>query len=147
MSIMLVLLAGPAEAQLFRKNKDPEKPGLRNGKYFEYWDADSSRISARGYFDQGRPSKTWKYYHQDGTRRMKVKYREKLKIKYYSQKGTLEKKGHAVLDLDPERIHFYWDGIWKYYDPRRKLYRISMFNMGAETLVIFGPEDPIFFGF
>ena len=143
--VLFIALAGKADAQLFKRQKASNNDSLRNGKYSEYWDKDSSRISARGYFKNGRPAKTWKYFHADGTRRMKVKYRDKLKIKYYSRNGTLEQKGYAVLDFNAEDIHFYWDGIWKYYDPKRKLYRIALYKMGEETAVIFGPEDPLYF--
>ena len=44
------------------KTAKTENDSLRNGKYFEYWDFDSTRVSARGYFRDSRPVKTWKYY-------------------------------------------------------------------------------------
>ena len=145
MLMLFLSIAGKADAQIFKKQKVNKNDSLRNGRYYEYWDKDSGRISARGYFINGRPAKTWKYFHSDGTRRMKVKYRDKLKIKYYSPNGTLEQKGYAVLDFNEKDIHFYWDGIWKYFDPKRKLYRIAIYKMGEEKEVAFGPEDPIFF--
>jgi len=76
---------------------------------------------------------------------MKVKYRDNLKIKYYRDSGKLDQKGYAILDLDSEVIHFYWHGIWKYYDDKRKLYRIALYENGEEKEVLKGPEDPIYF--
>lgn len=76
---------------------------------------------------------------------MKVKYRDRLKIKYYRENGQLEKKGYAMLDLDKEAIHFYWQGRWKYFDDRRHIYRIALYENGMEALLITGPEDPIYF--
>ncbi len=77
--------------------------------------------------------------------RMKVKYRERLKIKYYTKLGKLNQKGYTMLDLNTEKIHFYWHGIWKYYDDKRKLYRIALYENGAEVKVLSGPEDPLYF--
>lgn len=137
-----------AGAQLLgrHKAKVTENDSLRNGRYYEYWDFDTTKISAKGHFLNGLPVKTWKYYYKDGTRRMKVKYRENLRIKYYSPAGKLEQKGYAILAFEPEQIHFYWDGIWKYYNPKRKLYRIALYKNGEEISVIYGPEDPVYFG-
>ena len=146
MTAFAVVLAGTASAQIFKRHAAGQNDSLRNGKYIDFWDADSGQINTKGYFYNNRPVKTWKYYYSDGTRRMKVKYHDKLKIKYYSPTGILEQKGYAVLDINSETIHFFWDGIWKYYKPRRKLYRIATFKMGEETAVIFGPEDPVYWG-
>lgn len=147
---MLIILLGllmplSSEAQLFRKHKKQESDSLKNGVHYEYWDKDSTFLSARGHFRHGRPCKTWKYYHKSGKRRMKVKYRDRLKIKYYRDSGKLDQKGYAILDLDSEVIHFYWHGIWKYYDDKRKLYRIALYQNGEEVEVLKGPTDPIYF--
>ena len=133
------------EAQIFRKHKRPDNNSKRHGKYCEFWGADSSNISAKGHFCDGLACKTWKYYYSDGTRRMKVKYRDNLKIKYYSQAGKLQQKGYAVLDLNVKNIHFFWQGEWKYYNNRRKLYRIALFENGDEIEVLFGPEEPVYY--
>ena len=140
---LVVLCSFSAEAQLFRKNRndDPSK----NGKYYEYWDKDSIRLSAKGHFCHDHPCKTWKYYHADGTMRMKVKYRNRLKIKYYIPSGKLDQKGFAMLDLNTEHIHFYWHGIWKYYNAKRKLYRIALYENGVEVEILSGPQEPIYF--
>jgi hypothetical protein len=76
---------------------------------------------------------------------MKVKYRKRMKIKYYRDNGQLEKKGYAILDLDKEALHFYWQGMWKYFNDHRKLYRIALYQDGNEVELIMGPEDPIYY--
>lgn len=141
---ILFLLPFSAEAQIFKKKKEPKYDTLRNGKYTEYWDRDSTHLNARGHFCDGAPCKRWKYYHYDGVRRMKVKYRDKLKIKYYSDEGRLSHKGYAILETNSRRTHFYWHGIWKYYDKKRKLYRKALYAYGEESQLIFGPEDPYY---
>ena len=124
---------------------DTNKDKLRNGKHFEYWDRDSTYLSARGHFCHGKPCRTWKYFWEDGTRRMKVKYGDRLKMKYYKSNGQLDKKGYARLDINSIDIHFYWEGKWKYYDDKRKLYRVAIFKNGDEAEVILGPEDALYF--
>jgi antitoxin component YwqK of YwqJK toxin-antitoxin module len=143
--IIGILIPLSVEAQLFRKHKKPANDSLRSGKYCEFWDSDSSTISVKGNYDKGLACKTWKYYYSDGTLRMKVKYRDNLKIKYYTLSGKLDQKGYAVLDLNAKQIHFYWHGRWKYFDDRRKLYRIAQYENGVEVKVLYGPEDPIYF--
>lgn len=140
----LMIVPASADAQLFKGRKKNQCDTLRNGKYTEYWDRDSLHLSAVGHFCCNVPCKRWKYFHYDGTRRMKVKYRDKLKIKYYSDKGKLSHKGYAVLELNSQRTHFYWHGLWKYYDNDRKLYRKALFKYGAEEAVLFGPADPYY---
>jgi antitoxin component YwqK of YwqJK toxin-antitoxin module len=114
-------------------------------KYYEYWDEDSTIINARGHYCHGLPCKTWRYYHQNGKRRMKVKYGKKLKIKYFRDNGRLEKKGYARWDLNKADVHFYWHGRWKYFDDKRKLYRIAIYQYGEETELVQGPEYPLYF--
>jgi antitoxin component YwqK of YwqJK toxin-antitoxin module len=142
--LFALLIPISAQSQLFRKHKKAEYDTLRNGRYYEYWDKENTILSAKGHFSQDSPCKTWKYYHKDGTRRMKVKYRDQLKIKYYTDSGRLDQKGHAVLDLDAKYIHYYWIGPWRFYDSKRKLYRIALFENGNEVKVLYGPEDPIY---
>lgn len=142
--ILILFISSSANAQLFRKKKTSD-PTVRNGVYYEYWDRDSTKLSAKGYFCDNKPCKTWKYYWEDGIRRMKVKYKEQLKMKYYKSSGQLDKKGYAYLDLDSEMIHFYWHGEWKYFDDKRKLYRIALFEKGNLIEVTFGPQDPVYY--
>ena len=144
-SVILLLFPHDAEAQLFKKKYVSNSNTLRTGPYYEYWDKDSVYLSAKGHFCNDSPCKTWKYYWKDGTRRMKVKYRDTLKIKYYRESGRLDQKGYAILDLDSKMIHFYWQGIWKFYDKKRRLYRKALFENGNEVMVLYGPEDPIYY--
>lgn len=148
LTLIIILISAfcfEADAQLFKKKTRDCESCPRHLKYFEYWDADNTIINARGHYCYGLPCKTWRYYHENGNVRMKVKYRDRLKIKYYRENGQLEKKGYAMLDLDKEAIHFYWQGRWKYFDDRRHIYRIALYENGMEALLITGPEDPIYF--
>ncbi len=141
----LFIFSLQADAQLFKKKKRSADPQPRHLKYYDYWDADSTILNTKGHFCDGMACKTWRYYHQNGKKRMKVKYSKRLKIKYYKETGQLDKKGYAMLDVDPANIHFYWHGTWKYFDDRRRLYRIALFENGIETKILVGPEDPVFY--
>lgn len=141
--MLLIVLSSPAQEG--KKEKRPCESCPKHQKYYEYWDSDSTILNARGHYCYGIPCKTWRYYHQNGKRRMKVKYGNRLKIKYYRESGRLEKKGYARLDLNEKDIHFFWHGRWKYYDDKRKLYRIAIYREGEETELIKGPEYPLYF--
>jgi hypothetical protein len=141
---MLFIIPYFSQAQLIKKKERENQDSLKTVRYFEYWDRDSLHLSAKGHFCNGKPCKRWKYFHYKGKRRMKVKYRDRLKIKYYNDKGRLTHKGYAYLDWNEQDTHFYWDGIWKYYDHKRRLYRKALFKKGDEIEVIMGPEDPIY---
>lgn len=146
-TLLLLLIHLFSAPGVYAQDSRPEKKladYVRDGKYYEYWDKDSTKINARGHFCAGTPCKTWKYFNSDGTRRMKVKYRDQLKIKYYSASGKLNKKGFAMLDINSQEVHFYWHGRWKYYDKRRKLYRIAIFSYGEEIELLMGPIDPVY---
>ncbi len=139
----LIIFTLPSEAQLFKKKK--EQSGQKTGKYTEYSNSDTTIVVAKGHFCESLPCKTWKYYYDEGGMRMKIKYRDRLKIKYYTQSGQLDQKGYAMLDFNAADTHFYWHGRWKYYDERRKLYRIALYENGEEVEVVMGPEDPIYY--
>lgn len=134
-----------ANAQIFKKKDRACETCPRHLVYNEYWDAENTIVNAKGHYCYGLPCKSWRYYHQNGEIRMKVKYRKRLKIKYYRDNGQLEKKGYAMLDLDKEDLHFYWHGLWKYFNDHRKLYRIALYQNGNEAELIMGPEDPIYY--
>jgi len=143
--LSMFLIGSQADAQFLKKGEQKENRKDRRIKYFDYWDADSTILNTKGQYRDGMPYKTWRYYHKNGKKRMKVKYGDRLKIKYFKESGQLDKKGYAILDLDPANIHFYWQGTWKYFDERRKLYRIALFENGIETKILMGPEDPVYY--
>jgi antitoxin component YwqK of YwqJK toxin-antitoxin module len=145
---LFLLISFPAlqlNAQLFRKEKTSVDKTLKHHKHFEYWDDDSTTVATKGHYCNNIPCKTWKYYHSNGVLRLKVKYADRIKIKYFSTDRRLEQKGYAILDSDPGGVHFYWQGIWKYYNEKRKLYRVARFDKGEEAEVIFGPAKAIYF--
>jgi hypothetical protein len=43
------------------------------------------------------------------------------KTKFFHKNRKTRAKGITRLDEKPKEIHWYYSGIWKYYDKRRKL--------------------------
>jgi antitoxin component YwqK of YwqJK toxin-antitoxin module len=141
--IIILFLALQGNAQLFsaRINKYDEK-GERHGKWVEYWDNEEKFVSAKGNYSHGKPIGKWKYYHLTGKRRMKNKYLKKgIKTKYYYENGKLDHKGWARLNITEKEIRYYWEGVWKYYTPQRKLRRIAIFEKGEEIKILLS-DDP-----
>ena len=71
--------------------------------------------------------------------RLKLNWRGKrIKMKYYDIERKIEQKGWATIDSNKKNIHFYWHGKWKYFDDRRKLIKVCLYQNGemAEELFV-----------
>ncbi len=141
--LLLILSVTIANAQFLKKKINQfDDEGLRKGKWIEYWDNDHKYISACGRFVKGDPVGKWKYYHYDGKRRLKFKYqKDRIKVKYYYESGRLDHKGWARVVNNKKEIHYFWEGIWKYYSTKGKLIRIAVYENGEEKDVIFTLSD------
>jgi len=56
-------------------------------------------------------------------------------VKYYDESRALEQKGWAVIDYNEIDTHYYWQGKWKYYNDKRKLFKVSYYENGEEVAV------------
>ena len=143
--LILLLLSGIAcNAQILRtKNNQYDDDRNRHGKWVEYWDKNQKDISGRGRYIHGKPTGKWLYFHYNGQRRLKCKYKKAntLTIKYYDIFGQIEQKGNARIEFNEEGIHYFWEGKWKFYDTRHKIIRVSEFSKGEESRIIFSLEE------
>ena len=141
--ILLLLFTTVVNAQFWKKKINQfDDDGLRIGKWIEYWDNAHEHISASGRFVNGDPVGKWKYYHYDGKRRLKFKYQnDRIKVKYYHESGRLDHKGWARIEYTEKEIHYFWEGLWKYYSPKGKLIRIALYEGGEEKEVLFSHEQ------
>ena len=142
-TILLLLSVAMVNAQFFKKKINQyDDDGFRKGKWIEYWDKDQQHISARGNFEKGDPVGKWLYYHYEGKRRLKFKYqKDRIKVKYYHESGRLDHKGWARVEYSKKEIHYFWEGIWKYYSPKGKLTRIALYEMGNEKEILFSLDE------
>ncbi len=141
--LLLLLSVAMVNAQFFKKKINQfDDEGLREGKWIEYWDKDQQHISARGSFKYGDQIGKWKYFHYEGKRRLKFKYQaNRIKVKYYYESGRLDHKGWARIENSEKELHYFWEGIWKYYSPKGKLIRIALYENGEEKEILFTLDE------
>ena len=85
---------------------------------------------SKAWFKNDKEFKSKEYY-LNGKMRLKMKWHgERIKIKYYDTNRKIEQKGWAIFDLSKEDIHFYWHGKWKYFNDRRKLIKVCLYQNG-----------------
>ncbi|MBK7028280.1 MAG: hypothetical protein IPH45_03315 [Bacteroidales bacterium] len=56
-----------------------------------------------------------------------------LKVKYLDTLGHVTQKGGAKRLYTPSEIRYCWDGEWKFYDEKHKLYRTALYRKGEEV--------------
>ncbi|MCB2219747.1 MAG: hypothetical protein KQI35_05065 [Bacteroidetes bacterium] len=124
------------QSQLFtRKYNQFGDDGLKSGKWISYWDETEKIPMSKANYKQGREVGVSKEYHLNGKIRLKFRYqRDRIRVKYYSENRVLEQKGWARMEYSADDIHFYWHGLWKFYDPDRKLIRKTLYQYGEEII-------------
>jgi hypothetical protein len=132
--MLFVFLLAPAfsTAQLFHgKVNRYDENGKRKGLWVNYWDEEKKIPMTKNHFKDDRETGVCKEYHNNGKIRLKFRYRkERIRVKYYNEKGRLEQKGWAKMDFTEKEIHYYWHGKWKFFDENRKLIREALYWNG-----------------
>lgn len=128
----------PSQGQFWkRKVNQVDENGKKHGYWIEYMDSKHVDISGKGKFEHGRETGKWTHYHFNGKRRLKYKYlKDDIKVKYYYPNGRLEQKGRARIEYSEEDTHYFWEGEWRFYDEKRKLQKIMMYEEGKEGTVV-----------
>jgi len=130
-SILFFLLSVSASAQWLKRSlNEHDDSGKRKGLWIEYWDEEEKVPMSKAWFKNDKEYKSKEYY-LNGKIRLKMKWHgERIKIKYYDTNRKIEQKGWAIFDFNKEDIHFYWHGKWKYYNDRRKLIKVCLYQNG-----------------
>lgn len=140
-TLIILILAGlliPVTGKAFwpfnREVNRYDTQGRRQGKWVSYWDDEKKIPMNIERYKDGRERGKCRYYYQDGTKRLQfMAYKDgRMKVKYYLESGTLEKKGWAVMIYDPLEIRYSWNGNWKFYE-NGKLVKKSVYKMGEEV--------------
>ena len=85
------------------------------------------------YFKDGRETRLSKEYHINGKLRLKFRYyKDRIRVKYYTESRKLEQKGWSVIEYNEDDTHYYWHGKWKFYNNGRKLERVALYENGEE---------------
>lgn len=140
--ILLIALSLPAYAQFWkRKTNQFDENGKKHGFWVEYLDSEHVDISGKGKFEHGRESGKWIHYHFNGKRRLKYKYlKDDIKVKYYYTNGKLEQKGRARIEYTKKDVHYFWEGEWKFYDDKRRLQKVMLYEDGIEKDILYVRE-------
>lgn len=143
-SILLFLLSVSASAQLLKKSINKyDDTGKRKGLWITYWDEEKKVPMSKVWFKDDKENRG-KEYHISGKMRLKLKwYGKRIKMKYYDTERKIEQKGWATIDFNKEDIHFYWHGKWKYYDDRRKLIKVCLYQNGEMAEELFTKKGAI----
>ena len=135
LSILFVLVGINSIGQFYKHKLNTfDDNGKPTGLWISYWDDDDKIPMSKVFYKNGYETRVSKEYHQNGKIRLKFKYYKdnKLKVKFYSEGRVLEAKGGAILEHNKEDTHFYYQGKWKYFSPKRKLIRIGWYENGNE---------------
>lgn len=119
---------------LFGKNKY-DGGGNAHGRWVYFYDEEEKTVMRKGRFSHGDQRRVWKYYLPDGTIYRKEKYKRgkplrKVKTTLYHPNGKTAVKGVAFQYEDEMKIHYYWDGDWRYYAENGKLEKKVQYQKG-----------------
>lgn len=110
--------------------------GNRKGLWKHYWD-EEKHIQRKGHYKHGEEIRTWKYYDLNGDLVKKEKYnknRDTILIKNYYPEGKTESIGKACLVIENDStLHFYWTGIWKFYNRDGSLNHTELYDRGRKV--------------
>lgn len=114
-----------------RKLNQVDNESRKKGLWIDYWDKDKKQIMTKYHFKNGRETKVCKNFHPNGKISIKFKYiKDRIKVKYYNEEGKLTQKGWSIIKYE-EKIHYYWHGRWKFYEPGHRLVRKALYMNGA----------------
>lgn len=93
----------------------------REGIWIEKYAIDSAHYKSIGTYKNDDPVKKWKYYLNGKLIKKQRYHKTYCKTKFFHKNRKTRAKGITRLDENPKEIHWYYSGIWKYYDNQRKL--------------------------
>jgi antitoxin component YwqK of YwqJK toxin-antitoxin module len=132
--LLLIPIIAEASWPFKREVNRYDARGRRQGKWVSYWD-DSKKIPMNiERYKDGRERGRCRYYYMNGTKRLQFNAHKdgRMKVKYFTESGKLEKKGWAVMIYDPKEIRYSWNGPWKFYENGR-LVKKTEYRMGVEA--------------
>lgn len=102
----------------------------REGLWIESFENEAIVYSSKGKYKNSDEIKTWCFFENKKLVR-KATYKKDycLKIFYYSN-GKIESKGKTKTDSSDNQLHWYYDGIWKFYDSNGYLIETKTYNQG-----------------
>ncbi|MBA0882826.1 toxin-antitoxin system YwqK family antitoxin [Flavobacterium undicola] len=102
----------------------------RQGLWIENYSIDSAHYKSIGTYKNDDPIKKWKYYLNGKLIKKELYHKNFCKLKLFHENRKLESKGNTQLDQNTKKLHWYYSGIWKYYDFKGKLTITRNYNKG-----------------
>lgn len=108
--------------------------GRRQGKWIVWWDEGKKIPMNIEHYKDGREHGRCRHFYMDGTKRLQFNAHKdgRMKVKYYSETGKIEKKGWALMIYTPEEIRYTWNGRWKFYEDGKCVRKVE-YKMGVEV--------------
>lgn len=102
----------------------------REGLWTESYAIDSAHYKSIGTYKKDDLIKKWCYY-LNGKLIKKERYHDAYcKTKFFHQNRKPQAKGKTRLDQNEKEIHWYYSGIWKFYNSEGKLTSTRTYKNG-----------------
>jgi hypothetical protein len=102
----------------------------REGLWIEQYSIDSIQYKSVGKYKNGDPIKKWRYY-LNGKIIIREKYKGNIcKTTTFFENGKIQSKGHTKTTTNSIEIHWFYDGVWNFYNEKGKPTIIKKYNNG-----------------
>ena len=102
----------------------------REGLWIENYTIDSAKYKSIGKYHLDDPIKKWRYY-LNGKIIKREKYKGTIcKTTTYFENGKIQSKGQTKTTTDDIEIHWFYDGIWNFYNEKGKLITTRKYSNG-----------------
>ena len=100
----------------------------KQGIWIETVVMDSVKYKSKGRFRNNNEIGKWKYF-ENGKKVKKEIFKENYTIKtFYHPNGKIASTGHTKTNENAKMLHWFYDGIWKFYDEKGQLIRIKIYK-------------------
>ena len=101
---------------------------LKQGIWLENIVIDSIVYKSKGRFLNSNEIGKWKYY-ENGKRTKKEIFKKYYTIKtFYHHNGKVSSTGRTKTNDTGKMLHWFYDGIWKFYNDKGQLIRIRIYE-------------------
>jgi hypothetical protein len=102
----------------------------REGLWIEHYEVDSAKYKSIGKYKNDDPIKKWRYY-LNGKIIKREKYKGNIcRTTTFFENGKIQSKGYTKTTTDSIEIHWFYDGVWNFYNEKGKPTIIKKYNNG-----------------
>ena len=121
--LLLLLLANFISCKTNQIN-NKKKQGL----WIVQYELDGNIYLSKGRFRNNDEIGKWQHF-ENGKRVKKEIYRKNYTIKIlYHPNGKIASKGKTKTNITEKKLHWFYDGIWKFYNEQGQLIRIKIYE-------------------